>query len=143
MKIQQVMSTNVRTIGLEASIREAASLMLEENIGAVPVTDDDRLAGMLTDRDIVVRVVASGHDPEDVLVRDVMTSRTLYCFVDDDSERVAQNMVDEGVLRMPVVDRNKKLVGIVSAGDLHQSGATRANDQKMDGARKSSSGATT
>jgi len=130
MKIQDVMTRNVRTVRSSFTIKDAARAMQAEGVGALPVTDDENLIGMLTDRDIVTRVVAEGENPEQVFVSDVMSPRVLYCFVDEDCDEVAQNMADERVLRMPVVDRNKRLVGIVSAGDLQsKAGATDANDE--------------
>ena len=133
MEVRKVMSQDVRTVRASISVKEAARAMLESNVGALPVTDDERLLGLLTDRDIVTRVVAQGEDPEQVRVVDVMSQRVLYCFDDQDCDEVAKNMADQQVLRLPVVDREKRLVGIVSAGDLQaRAGATEANDEERE-----------
>jgi len=131
MKIEELMNASVRTIKLQDTVQHAASIMEQEDVGALPVTNDERLLGMLTDRDIVLRVVAARKDPNETKVQDVMTDHLLYCYSDDDSADVADNMAEQGVLRLPVVDRDKRLVGIVSAGDLHKSGETRANDDEL------------
>lgn len=134
MKVQDVMSKEVRTVRGTVTVREAAMAMLEDGVGALPVADEERLLGMLTDRDIVTRVVVEGEDPTQVHVADVMSPRVLYCFSDQECEEVAQNMAEQHVLRMPVVDRDKRLVGIVSAGDLQtRAGATEANDEQSGG----------
>lgn len=134
MKIQDVMSKDVKTVRGNTTVREAARMMAEEEVGALPVTDEQRLLGMLTDRDIVTRFVAEGNDPDVSTVSDVMSPRVLYCFSDQECEEVARNMVEQEVLRLVVVDRQKRLVGIVgivSAGDLQsRASVTRANDGK-------------
>jgi CBS domain-containing protein len=89
----------------------------------VPVGDDDRLLGMLTDRDIAVRAIAQGKGP-DTLVRDAMSPKVKYCFVDEDAEEVLENMGDIQVRRLAVLDRDKRLVGIVSLSDLARDGRT-------------------
>jgi CBS domain-containing protein len=91
--------------------------MMEADIGLMPVGDDDRLVGMLTDRDIAVRAVAAGMGPE-TPVADVMTEEVKYCFDDDDAEDVARNMGEQQIRRIPVVNRDKRLVGIVTLSDL-------------------------
>jgi len=92
-------------------------MMAELDAGALPVQDDDRLVGMITDRDIVVRAVAQGKSP-DTPVRDVMSREVLYCFDDQEIKDIARNMGEVKVRRLPVVNRDKRLVGIVSLGDL-------------------------
>jgi CBS domain-containing protein len=101
----------------EQSIREAACLMAEIDAGSLPVGEGDRLVGMITDRDIAVRAVAAGQTPE-TRVRDVMSKEVLYCFEDEDLDDVARNMSNVKVRRLPVLDRDKRLVGILSMGDL-------------------------
>jgi len=117
MKVHEAMTPTVRVVNAEQSIREAAMLMADEDFGAVPVSDGERLIGMLTDRDIAVRAVARDLGP-DTPVRDVMSDEVLYCFDDEDLEDVAENMSDIKVRRLPVVNRDKRLVGIISLGDL-------------------------
>lgn len=117
MKISECMSRDVRTISPERSIREAAQVMAAMDIGALPVGADDRLIGMITDRDITVRAVAEGLGA-DARIRDVMTADIRYCFEDEDVKHIAGNMGDNQVRRLPVLDRSKRLVGIVALGDL-------------------------
>ena len=117
MKVNAAMTPKVRMIHPDQTIREAAKLMSEIDAGALPVAENDRLVGMITDRDIAVRGVAQGKSPE-TNVRDVMTRDILYCFDDQDLEDVACNMSRNQVRRLPVVSHDKRLVGIVSLGDL-------------------------
>lgn len=117
MKIRECMTSAVRTIDPESTLQDAARIMAEADTGAVPVAENDRLVGMITDRDIVVRAVCQGKGP-DVCVREVMTPEIKYCFEDDDVEAVAENMAQIQVRRLPVVTREKRLVGIVALSDL-------------------------
>jgi len=118
MLIRNVMTEHVMTVRPDASIFEVARLMRDEDIGAVPVADDDRLIGMVTDRDIVVRALADGQLVQHADAQSVMSQRMLYCFADQEVEEVLENMGEMQVRRMPVVDRYKRLVGMVSIGDL-------------------------
>jgi CBS domain-containing protein len=118
MVVGEVMNKNIQTIGPDASIIEAASKMRDGDFGVMPVMDGQNLVGMLTDRDIAIRVVAEGKDLQQCTVEDVMTPEILTCNEDDDLEEIAQMMADKQVRRLPVLDMNKKLVGIVSVGDL-------------------------
>ena len=117
MKISEVMTRDVTTVTADQSAREAASFMLSGDAGSIPVTDGDRLIGMITDRDIAVRGVAKGHGP-DTPVRDLMSSGLVCARLDDDVEEVAMRMSDAQVRRLPVIDESENLVGIVSLGDL-------------------------
>ncbi|HEX6362414.1 MAG TPA: CBS domain-containing protein [Albitalea sp.] len=119
MKVREAMTGDVCLIGPDLSIREAAEMMGERDIGSLPIGENDRLVGMVTDRDIAVRAVAKGLGP-DAKVRDVMSAEVLYCFEDEEVEDAAHHMADLKVRRLPVLDRNKRLVGIVSLGDLAQ-----------------------
>ena len=127
MIVREAMTNEVCTVNPEQPIREAARLMAEKDIGALPVDENDRLVGMITDRDIAVRAVATGKSP-DTKVRDVMSKEVLYCFDDEDLDHVSSNMGQVKVRRLPVVNRDKRLVGIVSFGDL-----ARNEDQKSAG----------
>jgi CBS domain-containing protein len=111
------MSKDVRIANPNQSIRDAARMMAEIDAGILPVGDNDRLVGMISDRDIAIRAVASGKGP-DTPVRDVMSKEVKYCFDDEDLGEVAQNMADIKVRRLPVLNREKRLVGIVSLGDV-------------------------
>ncbi len=117
MKVREAMTREVRLARPEQSIQEAAKQMAEMDIGALPVEENDRLVGMITDRDIAVRAVAQGRGP-DTRVRDVMSSEIRYCFEDQSIDEVMQNMGDLRVRRLPVVNRDKRLVGILSLGDV-------------------------
>jgi|SRR5690242_13282034 len=117
MKISDAMTPDVQLVGPNQSIQEAAHTMEEIDAGILPVFENDRLIGMITDRDIAIRGVARGLKP-DAKVRDVMSTEVLYCFQDDDIKEVVRNMKDIKVRRLPVLDRNKRLVGIVSLGDI-------------------------
>jgi CBS domain-containing protein len=117
MKIAKAMTKDVKMVSPSQTIQEAARAMAELDFGSLPVADNDRLVGMITDRDIAVRAVARGHGP-DTPIRDVMSSEVKYCFDDDDLEEVAENMGDIKVRRLPVLNQEKRLVGIVSLGDI-------------------------
>jgi CBS domain-containing protein len=117
MQISQAMSNDVRIANPNQSIREAAVVMAEIDAGVLPVGENDRLVGMITDRDIAIRAVAAGKGP-DTRIRDIMTKEVDYCFEDDDVDDVAVHMADAKLRRMPVLNRDKRLVGIVSLGDI-------------------------
>ena len=117
MKVSEAMTRDVRVANPEQSIREAAQMMVDLDAGALPVGAEDRLIGMITDRDIAIRGVAKGRTP-DTPVRDVMTADVKYCFEDEEIENVARNMADIQVRRLPVVNREKRLVGIIAIADL-------------------------
>jgi len=117
MKVRDAMTRDVRMVRPAQTIRDAAHLMAQLDIGALPVEDNDRLVGMITDRDITVRAVAAGLGP-DALIREVMTQDIKYCFDDQSIDEVTSNMADIRVRRLPVLDRNKRLVGILSLGDI-------------------------
>ena len=118
MKVSQLMTTHPKIIPADESVLHAAETLAKSNIGALPVEKDDRLIGMLTDRDIVVRVVAAGHDPVKTKVEEVVSPQLKYCFEDEDIEHVRQNMQELRVRRLPVVNRDKRLVGIISLDDI-------------------------
>ena len=117
MKVSDAMSRDVQVVSPTQSIRDAAKIMAKIDAGVLPVGENDRLVGMITDRDIAVRAVAEGKAPT-TKVRDIMSDEVLYCFDDQDLDEVAQNMSDTKVRRLPVVNREKRLVGIISLGDV-------------------------
>jgi CBS domain-containing protein len=120
MRVSEAMTRDVRLATPGQSIRDVAKIMAQIDAGALPVGENDRLIGMITDRDIAVRAVAEGKGP-DTPVREIMSSEgVLYCYDDEDLDHVAKNMADVQVRRLPVVNREKRLVGIVSLGDVAQ-----------------------
>jgi len=119
MRVSEAMSRDVRVASPEQTICEAAQMMGEIDAGVLPVGENDRLVGIITDRDIAVRAVAQDKPPS-TKIRDVMSHEVLYCYDDQELDEVAVNMGDEQVRRMPVVNRDKRLVGIVSLADVAQ-----------------------
>jgi CBS domain-containing protein len=123
MLVREAMSRDVRTATPDQPLQDAARTMLEADIGALPVAHDDRLVGMITDRDIAVRGVAAGKLPS-ACVREVMSQELRYCFDDEEAAHIARNMGEQQVRRLPVVDRDKRLVGILALADLATSAKT-------------------
>jgi CBS domain-containing protein len=132
MNIRDVMTTNIETVTPDQSVREAASFMLSADTGSIPVTEGDKLIGMITDRDIAVRGVAKGHGP-DTLVRELMTGDIIAARDSDNVDDVAAKMARAQVRRMPVVDSDQKLCGIVSLGDLSRQGEPSAASEALEG----------
>ncbi|HEY8606139.1 MAG TPA: CBS domain-containing protein [Noviherbaspirillum sp.] len=118
-RIAEVMTRDVRSVTPQETIRRAAEMMDELNVGALPVCDGERLVGMITDRDITVRAVAAGVPPDTAQVGEVMSVQVRWCFEDQPVDEVMQQMADTQIRRVPVVDQNThSLIGIVSLGDL-------------------------
>jgi CBS domain-containing protein len=117
MKVRDAMTRDVRVLSPDQTICEAAQVMADIDAGVVPVGENDRLVGMITDRDIALRAVGGRKSP-DTKIRAMMTRDVKYCFDDEDIEHVAENMGDVQVRRLPVMNREKRLVGIVSLGDI-------------------------
>jgi CBS domain-containing protein len=132
MQIKDVMTSEVDIVSPSTSILEAARKMRDDDVGVLPVGEGDQLVGMITDRDIVVRGMAEGRDPGSAAVKDVMTDQVLYCFDDQSADEVAANMGENQIRRLPVVNRDKRLVGIVSLGDLSTHGATGAAEEALE-----------
>jgi len=132
MRINEIMTHDVKTIRPEQSIREAAALMAQIDSGALLVNENDRLAGMVTDRDIAIRAVAEGLD-SDTPVSKVMSPDIRYCFEDEDVDHVAQNMAEIQVRRLPVLNREKRLVGVVSLGNIASCHSQRASATVLEG----------
>ncbi len=118
MKIRELMSDDVELVNPNSTIRDAALKMRAEDIGALPVGENDRLIGMITDRDIVTRCTAEDHTPGKCLVRDAMSKKICYCFEDDDLDVAAHIMAEHQIRRLPVLNTKKRLVGMISLGDL-------------------------
>jgi CBS domain-containing protein len=132
MRISEVMTTEVEKVRADQTAREAASFMLRADAGSIPVCDGDRVIGMITDRDIAVRGVAEGRGP-DTPVSELMSDGIVCAHEDDDVQAVAQRMSEEQVRRMPVVDSEERLVGIVSLGDLARETAGESAHEALEG----------
>jgi CBS domain-containing protein len=131
MKLRDVMTRNVEVIRPDDPIQEAARKMKSLDVGSLPVCDGQRLVGMVTDRDIVVRALAEGNGQrvEQFKVQDVMTDHVTYCYEDDSVQEAARIMSEEQIRRLPVLNREKRLVGIVALGDV----AVDTHDPEMSG----------
>jgi CBS domain-containing protein len=130
MQVRQVMSKKVRITAPTENLQTAARLMAEADVGALPVGENDRLIGMITDRDIVVRGLGTGRDPSKTSIRDIMSDGIDYCFDYEDVDQVAAKMSQLQERRLPVLNRAGRLVGIVSLGDISR----RAGSQISGGA---------
>ena len=124
MKVKDAMTYEVHLASPNQTIREVAQAMAELDVGALPVGDKDRLVGMITDRDIAVRAVASGRGPA-TKVREVMSNTVKYCFEDEDISHISENIADIQLHRLPVMSREKRLVGIVALGDTANAGGAQ------------------
>ncbi len=118
MRVGEVMSRSVEWIGPDATLQEAAEMMKSLDVGPLPVCENDRLVGIITDRDITVRATAEGKAPADTSIRDVMTPGIHYCFEDSTVGDAARLMEEWKVRRLVVIDSTRQMVGIVSLGDL-------------------------
>lgn len=127
MRVREIMHPNAKVINFAHTVEEAARLMEQEDCGSIPVEKDDKMIGMLTDRDIAIRVVAHGKDPRKTKVQEVMSEGINYCYDDDDIADVSRKMAGRQHRRLPVVDRNKRLVGMLSLGDI----ANKGQDAKI------------
>ena len=127
MNVCDILTKDPEVIHPEAMICEAAWKMKEYDVGMLPVCDGERLVGSLTDRDLTIRAVAHGFDPLKTKVREVMTSRACFCLESDSLKRAAEIMEEKQIRRLPVLNKEKQLVGIVSVGDL----AIRSRDEHL------------
>jgi len=132
MKVSEVMTRDVQTVRPDQPVQQAASFMLNADAGSIPVTDGDRLIGMITDRDIAVRGVAKGYGP-DTPVRELMTNEIICARDDEDVEDIASRMSKAQVRRLPVIDRDERLCGIVSLGDLSREADDDCASEALEG----------
>jgi len=132
MKISDVMTREVQTVRPDQPVQDAAHFMLSADAGSIPVTEGERLIGMITDRDIAVRGIAKGYGP-DTLVRELMTDDLIVVRVDDDIEEAATKMSEAQVRRLPVIDDDERLCGIVSLGDLSRETDSETASQALEG----------
>jgi CBS domain-containing protein len=117
-RVKDIMTPQAEVVSPDATVEDAAATMKALDIGVLPVCDEEGLVGILTDRDLVVRVLAEKRDPKAVRVGEAMTPNIVYCFEDDEISRAAQLLADHQIRRLPVLSRDRNLVGIVSLGDL-------------------------
>lgn len=127
MRVKEVMRPRADVINFEHTVAEAARMMAKGDYGSIPVEKEDKMIGMITDRDIVIRVVAKGFDPATTNVEQCMSEGINYCFDDDDISVVGQTMISKKIRRMPVINRSKRLVGMLSLGDI----ANRAQNKNL------------
>jgi CBS domain-containing protein len=132
MKVSEVMTTEVETVSADQTAREAASFMIRADAGSIPVCEGERVIGMITDRDIAVRGVAEGRGP-DTPVSELMSDGVICAHEDEDVQTVAQRMSDEQIRRLPVLDSDEKLIGIVSLGDLAREARGDTAEQALEG----------
>lgn len=125
MKTKDIMSKDVQIVSPDTLLHEVAKKMRQNDCGSILVAKDDRLLGVITDRDLALRCVAESHHPEETTAEQVMTAEILYCRDTDELEDIALNMTKNKVRRLPVLDKDKRLVGIVSLGDM----ASHSTDQ--------------
>jgi CBS domain-containing protein len=128
MKIADLMTRDPQTIGPDETLRRAAELMDELDVGLLPVCEGGRLIGVVTDRDITVRATAAGRPPEEATVADVMTSDLRWCFETEDVADAERLMREAQIRRLPVLDEDRRLVGVLSLGDLAAKGAQHVRE---------------
>ena len=121
MKVKDAMHKGAQWVSPSTTVSELAQLMCEHDIGAVPIGENDRLVGMVTDRDIVCRCLAEGKDPKKTAARDVMTKGIVIARAEQDLNEAARTMEEKKIRRLPVIDTNKRMIGILSLGDLSHS----------------------
>jgi CBS domain-containing protein len=131
MRVSEILTREVETIRPDTSVKEAAQRMRSADIGAIPVCDGRNLLGMVTDRDITIRITAEGRDVNTTRVQDAMTPDAAFVFEDQDVQDAARIMRDRQIRRLPVVSRDKQLVGIVSLGDLAVAGDDRTSGDTL------------
>jgi len=141
MKLKEIMTQDVELIHPDDSLQTAAQKMRDRDIGFLPVCDGDRLIGVVSDRDIIVRVIAEGRDPKAMMGRNLVTAPVIYCFEDQDVDEAARIMQENQIRRLVILNRDKRLVGVVSLGDLamnrppDQSGEVLQSVSEPDGIR--------
>ena len=123
MKVKDAMHSGATWLSPDATLNELARIMRDQDIGAIPIGENDRLVGMVTDRDIALRGLADGRDMGSLTARDVMTSPIIYCRADEDIDDAVRIMEQKGVRRLPVIDANKRMVGMLALGDIADHGS--------------------
>jgi CBS domain-containing protein len=131
MQAKELMTHSVECISPETPVKNAARTMKSRDVGFLPVCEKDRLVGTLTDRDIVLRVIAEDKDVSDSKVSDIMTNDVFWCYEDQTSDEVAEYMAEKEIRRVLVLNRQKRLVGVISIGDLAQKGEEHVTGKTM------------
>ncbi|MGH7824269.1 MAG: CBS domain-containing protein [Candidatus Binatia bacterium] len=127
MRVAEIMTRDPEVVTSDLVLKDAALKMRKLDVGMLPVRNDDRLVGMLTDRDITVRATAEGRDPIKTQVHEVMSPEVVYCFDDQDVSEAAKLMREKQIRRLPILNREKRLVGVVSLGDV----AVHSKEEKI------------
>jgi CBS domain-containing protein len=130
MKVSECMKREVRIVDPAETLQYAARTMADIDAGFLPVSENDRLVGIITDRDITIRAVGTGRAP-DAKIRDVMSQEVRYCYADDDVDDILYNMAEQQIRRLPVVDRDKRLVGVISITDLATNGVAARTGETL------------
>lgn len=123
MKVKDVMHEGVAWVSPDEPLAKIAAMMRDQDVGAIPIGENDRLIGMVTDRDIAVRGLASGSDPLQMKARDVMSGPITYCLADEDVEDAIRIMEHKQIRRLPVINKEKRMVGMLSIGDVAAMGS--------------------
>ncbi len=131
MKVKEAMHKGVEWVAPSTPVPELARLMRKHDIGAIPVGDNDKLIGMVTDRDIVCRGLANGKDVSKLTARDVMTANIVWCHADEDLDDATRIMEDKKIRRLPVIDTNKRMVGMLSLGDISHSAKSKLSGEVL------------
>ena len=131
MQVRDAMHAGVTWVGPETSINELARKMRDEDIGAIPIGENDRLIGMVTDRDLAIRALADGKDISKLTARDVMTKGIVYCRTDQSLEDAVHLMEEKKIRRLPVIDKDKRLVGMLSLGDISHHGGRELSGELL------------
>jgi CBS domain-containing protein len=131
MKVKQAMHQGVQWVDPSTSIKELAGLMREHDIGAIPIGENDRLVGMVTDRDIVCRCIAAGLDVAKTTARDVMSKGIVFCSDQEELDDAARIMEDKKIRRLPVINQDKRMIGMLSVGDISHTGSRDLTGEVM------------
>ena len=136
MKVREIMSKDCKVIDPNTTFQEAAKIMRDKDVGCLPIGEHDRLVGIITDRDLVVRGLVNGKDVQSAKVKDAMTPKCLYCFEEDTIEEASENMAKNQVRRLPVLNSTKRLVGVISLGDLCCKGSKQTAAEALESISK-------
>jgi CBS domain-containing protein len=131
MKVNQVMHQGVRSAYPNTPIKELAKLMRQNDVGAIPIGENDRLIGMVTDRDIVCRCVAAGLDPTTAIASDVMSKGVIFCLTDQDVDHAARIMERKHIRQLPVINSERRMIGMLSLGDVYHAGPRSLGGEVM------------